>query len=132
MLLVYKEKTDGCKILHGQNGREYRLPELRHLSVGGFCPETKKLYKFCGCFYHGHTYLPFRVVPTMPGDTLAERYEHTMARTWQITRAGYQVEMVWECIFDAEILARHPELKTHPIVQHIPLNPLGALYGGRT
>ena len=29
MCLVYREKTDGgSKILHGRNGREYRLPEL--------------------------------------------------------------------------------------------------------
>jgi hypothetical protein len=41
MWLVYKEQTDGCKILHGRNGREYRLPELPNLSVDGFCPETK-------------------------------------------------------------------------------------------
>jgi hypothetical protein len=31
MWLMYKEQTDGCKILHGRNGREYRLPELPHL-----------------------------------------------------------------------------------------------------
>jgi hypothetical protein len=30
---------DGIKILHATNGREYRLPELPHLSVDGFCPE---------------------------------------------------------------------------------------------
>jgi hypothetical protein len=30
MWIVYKEQTDGCNILHGRNGREYRLPELPH------------------------------------------------------------------------------------------------------
>jgi hypothetical protein len=30
------------------------------------------------------------------------------------------------------ILAAHPELKTHPIVQHEPLNTRDALYGGRS
>ncbi len=40
--------------------------------------------------------------------------------------------MQWECDFDRGILADHPELKLHPIVQHSPLNTRDALYGGRT
>ena len=39
MWLVYRERTDGCTILHARNGREYRTPELPNLSVDGFCPE---------------------------------------------------------------------------------------------
>jgi hypothetical protein len=48
MRLIYKEQTDGCSILHARNGREFRLPELSHLSVDGYCPETKKVYDFLG------------------------------------------------------------------------------------
>ena len=55
-----------------------------------------------------------------------------MARLEQITQAGYQVEVLWECDFDKGILADHPELKLHPVVQHSPLNTRDALYGGRT
>jgi hypothetical protein len=58
MWLIYKEQTDGCSITHGRNGREYRLPELPRLSVNGYCPKTKKVYEFLGCFWHGHTCLP--------------------------------------------------------------------------
>jgi G:T-mismatch repair DNA endonuclease (very short patch repair protein) len=57
----------------------------------------------------------------MGGDTIAEMYEHTMAKVEQITRAGYQVEVQWECEFDGGILTRQPELKTQPVVQHSPL-----------
>lgn len=64
MWLVHSGKTDGCKILHGRNGREYRLPEHPHRSVDGFCPETRTVYEFCGCFYSGHTCIPFRDVST--------------------------------------------------------------------
>jgi G:T-mismatch repair DNA endonuclease (very short patch repair protein) len=95
--MLYKEQTDGCSIIHGRIGREVRLPELLHLRVDGFCNETKKEYEFLGCFWHGHTCLPYRDVETMTGDTLAERYETTMSRLEQITRAGYQVEIQWEC-----------------------------------
>jgi len=37
----------------------------------------------------------------MNEDTLAERYERTMSRIEQITRVGYQVNVQWECEFDA-------------------------------
>ena len=93
MLLVYREKMDGRKTLNGRNGREYRLAMPPNLSVDGFCPETRTVYKFFGCYFHGHICQPFRDVTTMVGDTLAERYERTMARIEQIARTGYQVEV---------------------------------------
>ena len=69
----------------------------------------------------------------MVGDTLAEMYERMMARVEQITRAGYQVELHWECeIKDGRILGHHPELHTQPVVKHTPLNTREALYGGQT
>jgi G:T-mismatch repair DNA endonuclease (very short patch repair protein) len=90
-------------------------------------------YEFFGCYYHGHGCLPFRDVLTPRDDTLAERYERTMWRLKQITRAGYQVKIQWECEFDDEgIVNRKPELLAHPIVQQIPLCTRDALYGGRT
>ena len=127
--LVYTEQQDGCRIMHSRNGREFRLPTLPRLSVDGFCAETNTVYKFCGCYSHGHTCLPYRDVTTGAGDTLAQRYERTMARLEQITQAGYQVELKWECDFDKGILADHPELMSHPVVQHSPLNTRDALYG---
>jgi hypothetical protein len=68
----------------------------------------------------------------MVGNTLTERYEKTMSRLAQITQAGYQVEVQWEFDIDEGILVAHPELKTHPIVQHEPLNTRDSLYGCRT
>jgi hypothetical protein len=55
-----------------------------------------------------------------------------MNRVGAITQAGYKVEMQWECDFDRDILKKHPELETLPIVQLSPLNTRDALYGGRT
>jgi hypothetical protein len=37
-----------------------------------------------------------------------------------------------ECEFDRDILAKHPELKNHPLFQHTPLNTRDGLYRGRT
>jgi len=48
---------------------------------------------------------------TLHEDTLAERYEKTMAIIEQIAAAGYTVRAKWECEFDAEkIVERKPEL----------------------
>jgi len=69
----------------------------------------------------------------MGGDTLAERYERTMARIEQITQVGYQLKIQWECEFDESgIVNQKPELLTHPIVEQNPLHTRDALYGGRT
>jgi hypothetical protein len=88
--------------------------------------------EFLGCYFHGHTCLPFRDVTTIVDDTLSARYEQTMSRLAQITQAGYEVEFQWECAFDRDILPSHPELKTHPILKHSPLKTQDSLYGGRT
>jgi hypothetical protein len=89
------------------------------------------MYEFNGCYWHGPSCQPFRDVPTVAGDTLVERYEKTMAHLAHITQAGYQVEVQWECEFDKRILDAQPELETHPIVLHEPLNTRDALYVGR-
>jgi len=131
MWLLYMEETEGVKIMHGRNGREYKVPELPQFSVNGYCPETRTIYEFFGCYFHGHTCEPFRNVITTSGDTLAKRYERTMSRLDQITRSGYLVKVQWECEFDESgIVKQKLQLLTHPIVQQSPLRTRDALYGG--
>ena len=127
MWLLHMEETGGVQIMHCRNGREYRLPELPRFSVVVYCPQTNTIYDFFGCFWHGHTCQPFRDVATLSGDTLAEGYERTISRLEQITRAGYQVKVQWECEFEEK-----PDLHTHPVVRQSPLCTRDALYGGRT
>jgi G:T-mismatch repair DNA endonuclease (very short patch repair protein) len=92
------EQTDGLFIKHARSEPEYRLPELPHFSVDGYCAKTNTVYEFFGCYFHGCTCQPFRDVITTNGDNLAARYERTMARLEQITRAGYQVKVQWQCL----------------------------------
>lgn len=132
MWITYVERTQKCKITHGRMGREFRLPQLPHLRVDGFSHETNTVYEFFGCYWHGCPCRPYRDVKTIAGVTLAERYEQTMTRLEKITQAGYQVEIMWECRFDREILPRHPELQKLSVFQQVPLRTRDALYGGRT
>jgi G:T-mismatch repair DNA endonuclease (very short patch repair protein) len=105
---------------------------LPHYSVDGYFAETRTVYEFLGCYYHGCTCQPFRDVKTLNEDTLAERYEQTLSRIEQIKRAGYRIEIEWECMFDeARIVEQNPELLVHPIIRHTLLVTRDALYGGR-
>ena len=123
-------RTDGCRIQHAINGREYRPPQLPHYSVDGYCAETRTIYEFLGCYYHGCKCQQFRDVKTLAsGETLAERYEQTLARIEQLKSAGYTVKVQWECEFEG---ADDADLRTHPIVRHAPMNTRDALYVGQT
>jgi len=94
MWLLHMERTDGCHIPHARNGREYRPPEFPYYSVDAYCAETRTVYEFLGCYYHGCKCQPFREVKTlMSGETLAERYEQTLARIKLLKRAGYNVKV---------------------------------------
>jgi len=79
------EQIDGVKIMHCRNGREFKVPELPHFGVDGYCPETRIIYVFFGYHWHGHTCQPFRDVINLNGDTLAGRYERSMSRLEQMT-----------------------------------------------
>jgi len=61
------------------------------------------------------------------GETLAERYEQTLARIERLKSVGYNVKIQWECEFE-----RADDLRTHPIVRHEPMNTRDALYRGCT
>jgi len=117
------------KTIHCRHGREYRLLEVPRFSVDGYFLETRLVYQFFACYFHGHTCQLFRDVTTLTGDTLAERYEHRMSRLEQIRRAGYLIMVQWECELED---AGRPELLAHPTVQHSLLCTRDALYGGRT
>jgi hypothetical protein len=74
MWLLHMERTDGCRIQHVRNGREYRPPEWPQ-RVDGYCAKTRTVYEFLGCYYHGCKCQPFRDVKTLTSiETLAERY----------------------------------------------------------
>jgi G:T-mismatch repair DNA endonuclease (very short patch repair protein) len=98
---VFKEeKKRGKRILHGRNGKERQLPELPGVRVDGLCEETHTVFEFNLCYFHAHTCMPFRDMPiACGGGTLAERYENNLFRLARIARAGYNIEVKWECEF---------------------------------
>jgi len=88
MWLFHMELTDGVVIKHARNGREYRLPELPHLSVDGYCAETNTFHEIFGCHWHEYHCQLFRDIPNTNDNTLAASYEETMSRLEHIIRDG--------------------------------------------
>jgi G:T-mismatch repair DNA endonuclease (very short patch repair protein) len=122
------EQTNGCLIMHDRNGREVRLPKIPQYSVDGYCPETRNVFEFYVCFYHGCLNKNFRDVKMLGGETLAERYERTISRFERIIQPGYTVVDEWDCKWArAKITEQKHELLKHPIVSHSSLQTRDAL-----
>jgi hypothetical protein len=66
---------------------------MPHFSVDGYWAETNTIYEIFGCYFYGCTCQTFRDIITTNGDNLAARYDQTMARFEQMTRAGYHVKV---------------------------------------
>ena len=94
MWLLHMEDEENCKILHARNGREYKLLELPHFSVDGYCAVTRTVFKLIGCFFYVCNCQPVRDQKTLGADTLADRYERTMARIELISKIGCTVKLM--------------------------------------
>jgi len=105
---------------------------MEHIDGLKIMQGIRTLYEFVGYHFHGHTLQPFRDVIAMSGDTLAVRYERTMSRLEQITRAGNLLKFQWECEFDdAGIVKDRNDILAHRIVLQIPFRTRNTLYGSK-
>jgi G:T-mismatch repair DNA endonuclease (very short patch repair protein) len=132
--LAYMGRTR--KMIHAGNGRETSLPGVPNVNVDGYCEETKEVFEYLGCFWHGCHCMPNRHKPTgNTEETLENRYEETMARMQKIKAAGYTVVSTWGCEFRkmlGDIPGLQNEICSHPYVKNAPINIGDTLYGGRT
>jgi G:T-mismatch repair DNA endonuclease (very short patch repair protein) len=87
-------------ITHAGNGREVHLSGVPNVKVDGHCAETREVFEYLGCFWHGCPCMPNRHKPIgNTEETLLSRYEETMARLQKIRDAGYNVVWMWGCEF---------------------------------
>ena len=56
MWLLHMEETDGVKIMHCRNVREYRLPELPRFNIDGYCPRHAQ--STCSLVAFSRPYVP--------------------------------------------------------------------------
>ena len=93
--VAHKERIH---IRHQLNNVEKRVGD-RKLPVDGFNPETRTVYQFHGCYWHGHDCAlnrgkEFNEKRKKP---MAELLEETRANTEYIRSKGYRVVELYEC-----------------------------------
>ncbi|KAK5645174.1 hypothetical protein RI129_006475 [Pyrocoelia pectoralis] len=135
--LVWEEDTRGIKIQHAGRQRELKINGMR---VDGYCEESRTVFEFYGCYFHGclNCFLTKRNEPLHdddPHDTMDHRYENTRVKATRLRALGYNVVEMWECTFKRKLKSNSTMqyLCEHPMMlKHALLNPRDAFYGGRT
>ena len=96
--LRYRSIVDNVKILHQYNYGEVVVGSQR-IRVDGFVPNSKIVYQFHGCYWHGHTCRANRdTLSTEPGRVLLqERADKTVAIGTYLRYLGYTVVEEYEC-----------------------------------
>lgn len=96
--------TKNVQIRHKHNGKEQAIGRKK-LRVDGFCGETKTVYQFQGCLFHGHdchitqgrTHNPINKKP------LKDLWEHTQKiNTYLRSEVGLTVVEMFECEWNKE------------------------------
>ena len=126
--LSFVEKKTKKKIQHALNGGEKVLENVGR--VDGFCEETKTVFEFHGCFWHGckNCFSPGTINPVLR-KTMGTLWKETCEKSRKI-REEFSLEETWECNLkkDKEFLSWKKE---NPIEVVTPLDPQDAFFGGR-
>lgn len=133
--LVWEEEQRQISIVHSAKQQE---AVVQGVKVDGFCSETKQIFEFHGCYYHGcpscFKYNRDEPLHDDPNETLNTRYESTVAKRERLSQFNYEVIEKWECVFKTELNEEKVRTFTenHPLITACPLNPRDSFYGGRT
>ncbi len=124
----------GLQIQHALNGGEFKIPRTNY-RVDGYCHETKTVYEFLGCLWHGcRTCYPQRNMALPKTNETAEvLWYHTQERLQHIRHLGYNVVTIWEHEFhhlQKEDQSLEEFAKTCDVQPR--LNIRDAFFGGRT
>lgn len=130
--LEYLNYSENLKIVHQRNSSrgEIRINKFR---VDGYDAESKTIYEFNGCFFHGHPACIDNMASINP--VMKTSFECLLKRTLNKKRAlqrqGYTVISKWECDWLKERESEEIKqfLKNHEISE--PLCPKDAFFGGR-
>ena len=133
--LNHEAMKDGVCIRHAMNGGEVRL--MGRVTVDGLCFETKTIYSYLGCLFHGcKICLDEDTVSPISGKPMAELYRLTVhrKRRLQATYPDYKIVEIWEHDWHRTWRDLSDDVKERIDVPSKlePLNPREALYGGRT
>ena len=131
--LQYVASLENIYIQHIANVGEYRVGSFQ---VDGMCQQTKTIYEFYGCYWHGcKKCFSYGTWNSTRNYTMGYLNFATMARRdkLQSQMPGYRIVEKWECEFDEECkqdIRLEQFITNNSIIES--LKPRDALYGGRT
>ena len=137
--LCYEDSNlGGNKIRHVSNGGEQKvITPAESLFVDGYNAQTKRVYEFHGCFFHGCRKCFPRQRHTKHNchadRTISKVYEATCKKTNHLRQAGYKVIEKWEHDFEVDKKSNPAViqfLKTFELIE--PLNPRNSFFRCRT
>ena len=123
--ILWEQQQRNITIKSAATGKEHKVFGLK---VDGFCEETKEIFEFHGCFYHGCTkcFLHGRNKTLYSEDNISMnlRYAATLEKSAHLRKLGYRVVEMWECEFKNLLTVdERQELKKNPLLNKTPLNP---------
>ena len=127
--LDWLSKRDGVNIKHALNGGEKTFPFGK---VDGFCEESKTVYEFQGCFWHGcEKCFSNDMINTKNQMDMLTLRKRTQAKNDKIRNAGYKLVEEYECeLKENNEFKKFFKTWDRECVE--PLNPRDAFFGGRT
>ncbi|XP_022807948.1 uncharacterized protein LOC111344946 [Stylophora pistillata] len=135
--LTWTERSLGTRIQHVRQGGEFSIPHgSRVYTVDGYVAETRTVYEFHGCLFHGcHDCSPKRnqVAFASAGLNVEALRHKTAQKTATLQRLGYTVVEMWQCQWEKQNKS-DPDLRTfiQSLTFTTPLQPREAFFGGRT
>ena len=81
-------------ITHAGNGRAVHLPGVPNMKVDGYCAETREVFEYLGCFWHGCQCTPNRHKPIGNTEETSESVRGDTSEVTENRDAGYKVIMI--------------------------------------
>ncbi|XP_063966739.1 uncharacterized protein LOC135156886 [Lytechinus pictus] len=96
--LQYQSSSRQIHIRHAGNHSEKRIGPLQ-LPVDGFCAQTKQVFEFHGCYFHGHSchLNKDQTKNTKLGKSMPDLLKKTQEKQEYVERLGYEYISIWEC-----------------------------------
>lgn len=94
--LIEEFEKRNVYIRHVANSKEVMVNGFK---VDGCCEDTKQIFEFHGCYFHGYTCLTNRTKPLHyenPYDTLDSRLERTLMKAETLIQQRHEVVDMWE------------------------------------
>ena len=110
--------SESISIQHQFNRKERRIG-VRQIPVDGYCKETKTVYQFHGCYFHGHRcHLNNKTFNKTKNCSMEELRRQTAETSKYIKEEGYNLVEIWECEW-RELIQTNSTIKSF-VQEHTP------------